>query len=172
MGKIYIMKHLIVLMVLSLLIFSNFSFSQDNSNSRSIITTKDSLNFYLSKLKDKSESISFAKTFSMRVSYIYLDGSVIKKEELDKIRETILSEYKKKNISFSTLANKYTMDTAKDGDLGWFDEGMMVKAFEDEIKNHKKDEIFTVDIPENNWYYVVLKTYDDIEKIKITYITK
>ncbi len=166
------MKHPKALFVLSLLIFSNFSFSQDNSNSRSIITTKDSLNYYLGKLKDVSKSMSFAKTFSMRVSYIYLDGAVIKKQELDKIRETILSEYKKKNVSFSTLAYKYTMDTAKDGDLGWFDEGMMVKVFEDEIKNHKKDDIFTVDIPENNWYYVVLKTYDDIEKIKIIYITK
>jgi parvulin-like peptidyl-prolyl isomerase len=172
LGKIYIVKHFIALMVLSFLIFSNFSFAQDNLNSRSITITKDSLNFYLSKLNKHSESISFAKTLSMRVSYIYLDGAVLKKSAIDKIRETILLEYKKNNVPFSLLANKYTMDTAKDGDLGWFEEGMMVKVFEDEIKNHKKDDIFIVDIPKNNWYYVVLKTYDDIEKIKITYITK
>ena len=48
----------------------------------------------------------------------------------------------------------------------------MEKSFQDEILKHKKGEIFTVDIPANSWFYVVLKTFDDIEKTKITYILK
>jgi parvulin-like peptidyl-prolyl isomerase len=64
------------------------------------------------------------------------------------------------------------MDNSKDGDLGWFVEGQMEKSFQDEILKHKKGEIFTVDIPANNWFYLVLKTFDDIEKTKITYILK
>lgn len=162
------MKYPIIILVLSFLIFLNFSYSQDNSNSIGITTTKDSLNYYLVKLKDVSESVSVVKIVSMRVSYIYLDGSVINKDEINKIRKTVLAAYGN-NVSFSSLVKKYTMDTAEEGDIGWFDEGMMIKVFEEEIKKHKKGAIFTVDIPENNWYYVVLKTYDDKEKIKITY---
>lgn len=55
------------------------------------------------------------------------------------------------------------------GDLGWFSEGTMYKAFEDAIKSHKKNDLFEVDIPENRWYYVVLKTYNDLPK-SILYI--
>lgn len=162
------MKYPIIILVLSFLIFSNFSFSQNNSNLVSITTSNDSLNYYLVKLKDVSESISLVKIVSMRVSYIYLDGYVIKKDEINNIRKKILASYRN-NVSFSSLVKKYTMDTAEEGDIGWFDEGMMVKIFEEEIKKHKKGDIFTVDIPENKWYYVVLKTYDDKEKIKINY---
>jgi parvulin-like peptidyl-prolyl isomerase len=37
----------------------------------------------------------------------------------------------------------------------------MVKEFEDAVKGHKKGDIFTVDIPGNKWYHVVLKKFDD-----------
>lgn len=149
-----------------LLIFNfNFLFSQE------IITTKDSIDFYLNKVKPISKSITFSKCKSMRVSYIYLDGSKLSTEEIKTLRQKIISDYKK-GISFTSLANKYTMDNAKDGDLGWFDEGQMEKSFQDEILKHKKGELFTVDIPANNWFYVVLKTFADIEKTKITYILK
>lgn len=148
----------------------NFLFSQEsNTISKEIITPKDSVNYYVNKLKSISKSIAFAKCKSMRVSYIYLDGSKLKIEEIEALRKKIISEYGN-GISFAALANKYTMDNAKDGDLGWFDEGQMEKSFQDEILKHKKGSIFTVDIPANNWFYVVLKTFDDIEKTKITYI--
>lgn len=103
--------------------------------------------------------------------YIYLDGSKLSTEEIKTLRQKIISDYKK-GISFTSLANKYTMDNSKDGDLGWFDEGQMEKSFQDEILKHKKGELFTVDIPANNWFYIVLKTFADIEKTKITYILK
>lgn len=156
-----------------LLIFNfNCLFSQELENvSQEIITTKDSISFYLNKLRPISSSISFSKCKSMRVSYVYLDGSKLSAEEIKTLRQKIISDYNK-GISFTSLANKYTMDNAKDGDLGWFDEGQMEKSFQDEILKHKKGEIFTVDIPANNWFYVVLKTFADIEKTKITYILK
>jgi parvulin-like peptidyl-prolyl isomerase len=123
----------------------------------------------MKELKKVSKSISIAKAKAMRVSYVYLDGSKLTKDEINIIRNTVIEEYGK-GISFAQLANKHTMDNTKDGDLGWFDEDVMVKTFEDEIKKHKKGSIFLVDIDENKWYYVVLKTHNDIEKIKLTYI--
>lgn len=150
----------------------NFLFSQESESvSQGIVTTKDSISFYLNKLRPISNSISFSKCKSMRVSYIYLDGSKMSLEEISILREKIISEYNK-GTSFASLANKYTMDNSKDGDLGWFYEGQMENSFQDAILKHKKGEIFTVDIPSNNWFYVVLKTFDDLDKTKITYILK
>ena len=97
---------------------------------------------------------------AFRVSYIFLDASKISLAEIEKLRTEILEEYKN-GISFSNLANKYTMDNSKDGDLGWFAEGMMVPDFETEVKNHKQNDIFKVDIANEKWYYIVLKTFND-----------
>jgi parvulin-like peptidyl-prolyl isomerase len=97
---------------------------------------------------------------AFRVSYIFLDASKISLAEIEKLRTEILEEYKN-GISFSNLANKYTMDSSKDGDLGWFAEGMMVPDFEKAVKNHKQNDIFKVDIANEKWYYIVLKTFND-----------
>jgi parvulin-like peptidyl-prolyl isomerase len=97
---------------------------------------------------------------AFRVSYIFLDASKISLTEIEKLRSKILNEYKN-GISFSNLAKKYTMDSSKDGDLGWFTEGMMVPDFEKAVKNHKQNDIFKVDITNEKWYYIVLKTFTD-----------
>ena len=97
---------------------------------------------------------------AFRVSYIFLDASKLSLKEIEKLRTQILKDYKN-GIPFTDLANKYTMDSSKNGDLGWFTEGMMVPDFETAIKIHKLNEIFKVDVPNNKWYYVVLKTFDD-----------
>lgn len=156
-----------------LLIFHfNCLFSRQLENvSREIITTKDSISFYLNKLRPISSSVSFTNCKLMRVSYVYLDGSKLNMEEISALRKKIIADYNR-GVSFATLANTNTMDNAKDGDLGWFEEGQMEKSLQDEILKHKKGEVFTVDIPANNWFYVVLKTFDDMEKTKITYILK
>lgn len=99
-------------------------------------------------------------TNAFRVSYIFLDASKISLAEIEKLRTEIMKEYKN-GISFSYLANKYTMDSSKDGDLGWFAEGMMVPDFEKAIKNHQQNDIFKVDIANEKWYYIVLKTFND-----------
>ena len=117
------------------------------------------------------------KTPHYRVSYIYLDGSKMSNDEINKLRSKIISQYKS-GYRFSDLAKHYSMDgnANREGDLGWFTKGQMHPVFESEVMNnkHRLNDIFTVDIPENNWYYVVLKTHDrmDIEEIQVLKVTK
>ena len=111
--------------------------------------------------------ITVSKKNAFRVSYIYLDASKLSLTEIGQLRPKIINQYKK-GTTFSDLAKKYTMDGSMTGDLNWFTEGMMVPEFENAIKSHKKGEIFTVDVPENKWYYVTLKTYEDKAVNEIT----
>lgn len=142
-------------------------------NPKAEITTlevsRDSLDYYkyrfLEKdIIDKDRIVKTESILSMRVSYIYLDGSKLNINEINKKRQEIIKLYKK-DKSFGELVAKYNMDgNINNGDLGWFNEGVMHKTFEYAVKNHKKNDLFVVDIPENKWYYVVLKTYDDYRK--------
>ena len=43
--------------------------------------------------------------------------------------------------------------------MGWFLPGEMPLEFEKAVWNKSKGMIFTVDIPEKKWYYVVYKTH-------------
>ena len=103
-----------------------------------------------------------------RVSYIYLDGSQLSTEAIDSIQAEILKKFRN-GVYFFDLVKEYTMDGNPNGDLGWFKENIMVKEFEMAVKHHKKNDIFTIDIPEKKWYYVTLKTFDDrvIKKLTI-----
>ncbi len=65
---------------------------------------------------------------------------------------------------FQSYQKKYaSYKTPNDGDLGWFKEKVMVATFEKSVKEHKKGDIYMLDIPERDWYYVVLKTHNDRE---------
>lgn len=99
-------------------------------------------------------------TLSFRVNYIYLNGEQLSKTQIDSLRGEIISKYKA-GVGFLDLALQYNMDGNVSGDSRWFIEGMMVKQFEDAVKRHARGDIFTVDTPENKWYHVVLKTYDN-----------
>ena len=108
-----------------------------------------------------------------KVKYIYLDGTIYSKAEIDSIRSVIIKRYQE-GEDFETLVKEYTMDGNPTGDLGWFYQGMMVDEFDKAVRNKLKDEVFTVDVEIKNWYYVVLKNHDNkIEKavngIKIKY---
>ncbi|MFD0988492.1 peptidylprolyl isomerase [Mariniflexile jejuense] len=117
------------------------------------------------------------KTTYYRASYIYLDGSKYNLTDLNTLRTKLINEYKN-GAPFDFLAKRYSMDenANKGGDLGWFTQGELYATFENEIinKNHALNAIFTVDIPENNWYYVVLKTHEpkDISEIKVLKIVE
>ena len=106
-----------------------------------------------------------------RVKYIYLDTKDYSIQKINEIRKEIITNYNKGisfhelNVKFSSYKNKEEIDS----DLGWFQDGQMEKNFEEGIKKHKKDEIFTIDIPKKNWYYVVLKTHDETETKKIDF---
>jgi parvulin-like peptidyl-prolyl isomerase len=106
-----------------------------------------------------------------RVSYIYLDGTLMNDTEIQVTRNNIIKKFNE-GIPFSQLAKQYSMDNNanKGGDLGWFSKGTYNEVFENALinDNHQVNDIFTMDIEENNWYYVVLKTYDvkQIREIK------
>ena len=108
--------------------------------------------------------VLFSKNLkAFRASYIYLDGNKLSVKEIEKIRFKILNEYNQKK-DFASLAKKYNMDANQNGgDLGWFSEGMMVPEFESAVETHKLNEIFKVDVLENKWYYIVLKTFNNKE---------
>jgi parvulin-like peptidyl-prolyl isomerase len=71
--------------------------------------------------------------------------------------------------SFESLSDKYTMDgNDTKGDLGWFyGEGQVPKEVQEAVAKHKKGDIFFLDIPERQWYYILKKTYDDDFKKEI-----
>jgi PPIC-type PPIASE domain len=148
----------------------NFIKSNPKAEIATLEITPDSLDFYKTRfldadLKDKNRIVKIEGFVAMRVSYVYLDGNKLSMNEIDSKRKEIIKLHKK-GKSFGALATDYTMDSSKanNGDLGWFNEGVMHKTFEDAIKNHKKNDLFTIDIPENKWYYIVLKTFDDLPK--------
>lgn len=110
------------------------------------------------------------KTLHYRASYIFFDGDEMTVEDINKKRNKIISQYQQ-GYKFDKLAQLHSMDlnAKKGGDLGWFPEGQMHQMFEDAVKEHETDEIFTLDIEDRNWYYVVLKTHDSktIEEITV-----
>ena len=118
------------------------------------------------------------KTLHYRVSYIYFDGSKMTMSDINSKRNKIISQYQQ-GYKFDALAKIHSMDlnAKRGGDLGWFPEGQMHPEFEDAIKTHNTEDIFTLDIADKHWHYVVLKTHEakDIEEItvlKYTEVTK
>lgn len=99
--------------------------------------------------------------YTLRASYIYLDGARLTHAQIDSLRTLILKQYKA-GATFEDLADKYTMDgNKKHGDAGFFQSGMMVKEFEEGVRIHAKDEVFTLDVPDKKWYYIVKKTAEN-----------
>lgn len=125
------------------------------------------IGYVMSENGNTFKVISVNKVRAFRVSYIFLDGSKLSVEEINKLRPQIIEQYKK-GTAFSELAKKHTMDGNVSGELNWFTEGTMFLEFENAIRTHKKGEIYTVDIPTEKWYYVALKTFDDKEVTEIT----
>lgn len=112
---------------------------------------------------DSKESVNY------RAQYIFLDGGSLSAPEIDSLKKVITQKISA-GEAMDKLSDQYTMDgnTTK-GDTGWFfGEEMMPKEFQEAVKNHKKDEVFFIDVPQNDWHYIVKKTYDDEVKKEIT----
>lgn len=112
---------------------------------------------------DGTESVNY------RAQYIFLDGGSLSSAEIDSLKKVITQKIAA-GEALDKLSDQYTMDgnTTK-GDTGWFfGEEMMPKEFQEAVKAHKKDDVFFVDVPANDWHYIIKKTYDDEVKKEIT----
>jgi parvulin-like peptidyl-prolyl isomerase len=106
--------------------------------------------------------------YAYRASYIYLDGTKLSRASIDSIRTLILQQLTA-GVPFGQLADAYTMDgNPYHGDLGVFEAGIMVKEFEEAVRQHANGKVFTVDIPDRSWFYVVKKTADNHVKRTMT----
>jgi parvulin-like peptidyl-prolyl isomerase len=102
------------------------------------------------------------ETVNYRAGYIFLDGGALSPSEIDSLKK-IISQKLTSGGNVAQLSDQYTMDgNTTHGDTGWFfGEEMVPKEFQTAVKNHKKGDVFFVDVSEKNWHYIVLKTYDD-----------
>jgi parvulin-like peptidyl-prolyl isomerase len=112
--------------------------------------------------------LEMTDTVDFRASYIFLDGSTLSPTEVDSLKKLITQKLTA-GASFEQLSDQYTMDgNNTHGDTGWFfGELMFPKEFQDAVQAHKTGEVFSVDVPEKQWHYIVKKTYDDREKKEI-----
>ncbi|MFC0605795.1 peptidylprolyl isomerase [Winogradskyella pulchriflava] len=134
---------------------------------KEVIKTDYNKTYY--KIIDKNDVLHY------RASCIYFDGSKLTLDEINAKREKILKQYKE-GYKFEALAKLHSMDLSakRGGDLGWFPEGQMHPEFEEAIKNHETNAIFTLDITDKKWHYIVLKTFDPkpIEEITVLKYTE
>ena len=127
--------------------------------------------------KTKYKVIEKSTTTNYRVSYIFFDGLKMTVSQINATRDKIRTKYKE-GTPFSELAKQYSMDGNANhgGDLGWFEKGITHPTFEAEITNniYKVGDVFTIDIVQNQWYYVVLKTHEpkEIQEIKVLKIVE
>jgi hypothetical protein len=126
------------------------------------------------KVLEKNEIIYY------RVSYIMLDGKEFSISSIEKLRPQIIAKHRR-GILFKDLATQYSMDKNKTrgGDSGWFTFGDMLPEFEQQVMNdsHQVNDVFTVNVESNQWYYVVKKTHDkksitEIKVLKVVEITR
>lgn len=141
-----------------------------------ISTTKDSVSYYRDQINLKTEReqkkfLEVKPIVSMKLNYIFFDGSQLSKATIDLKRKEILELYKKGATSDELVA-QFTMDrnVKPGGNFGWIDELAVEPTFREAVKRHKKNDVFIVDVPDKKWYYIVFKLYDDIEKVALYYI--
>jgi hypothetical protein len=93
--------------------------------------------------------IKIDSCYKIRASHILLKCD----DESDYTKQNILADKIIKKIkdgeSFKKMASKYGSDgtAAYGGDLGWFEEGMMVKPFNDACFKAKKEDLFKIETP-------------------------
>lgn len=97
-----------------------------------------------------------------KVQYIYLDGKRRSAGEMKALRSQIIAAYKN-GTPFLNLVHKFSEDGNPTGTLDWFYEGMTDPDFDKAVRSKPAGSIFTVDVPQRYWYYVVLKTDENKE---------
>jgi hypothetical protein len=122
-----------------------------------------SVGYVTYKVLEVDESVKY------RGSYVFLDRGSLSSREIDSLSKVIVDKLNK-GIPFEKVSDEYTMDgNNTQGDTGWFyGEDTAPKELQDGLKKHNKGDIFFVDVPERQWYYIVKKTYDDDLRKEIT----
>lgn len=132
-------------------------------------TGENSITYY--KVLDKKQILHY------RVSVIAFNSEELSLQNINQLREKIITMYNS-GYRFKDLAQLYSMENTSrtGGDLGWLTEGDMPPNFEQEVfkSNIPMGSIFTLDFPNTNKYYVVLKTHEDtyIEVIDVLKLTE
>lgn len=97
-----------------------------------------------------------------RINYIFLDGNKLSSNQVEALLKKIQGMHEE-GIKFTSLARQYSMDIHANngGDSGWFQEAATIPEFFAAIQNSNRlaNEVFRVDLPSANWYYLVQKTY-------------
>lgn len=109
--------------------------------------------------------------FEIRASHILFEGSDYNKRERNRhIADSLLSKIKE-GAPFETVAKKYGHDGTEfnGGDLGWFKQGSMVKAFDAACFSAKKGDLFIVETPFG--LHIVKITTDKRPRVCQYYIT-
>lgn len=108
------------------------------------------------------EVISSTKVKHHRLRYIFIDGNKLTKKQVRK-RIDYIKRLLDDKASFESTAHQYSMDrnSRRGGDSGWFKKAETHPVFYDAVAhdNRYANEVFEVSIPENNWYYLVKKTF-------------
>src|SRR5690606_38498928 len=104
-------------------------------------------------------------------AYIYFDGSKLSLQEINRLRETVIEKHNK-GIPYSDLIREYNMDNNPKSENFLFTNNETVEEFETAVKSHNHGEIFTVDVPKEKWYYVVMRNADaDPTVFKVPYVS-
>lgn len=111
-----------------------------------------------------------------RYSYVYLDGRKKSINEMKQLQNKIIKKYNE-GFRFKDLAKMYSMDTNanRGGDLGWFTRSNSTTSLEEAIMNENNgQDIFTLDFPDTQAFYVVVRTHPTkfIEEIKVLKVTE
>lgn len=95
------------------------------------------------------------------------DEKEAKEKEAEDLAKEIINKLNN-GEKFADLAKKHSDDgsASNGGDLGWFNKGAMVKAFEDAAFALKKDEYSKTPVKSEFGYHIILKT-DEKEKPKL-----
>ncbi|MGB8192598.1 MAG: peptidylprolyl isomerase [Chitinophagaceae bacterium] len=81
-----------------------------------------------------------------RISQIYLDTTVFRRQFADSLSNNILQRISSGSATFEEMAQTYSMggEGITKGDLGWVAQGVMIPDVEKAIAKHKKGDVFKV----------------------------
>ena len=94
------------------------------------------------------------------VGYILLDGKKLSQEEIKEKREQIFKKYKS-GVAFKDLIKEYNMDGNPCAEYYSFSEKGIVPEFTAAVKSHNTGDVFTIDVPGREWYYVAIRNTDN-----------